>query len=116
MNSSLSATSSRVVCRDAINETNLNQLLVSCPMTVPSVRLTISTEFPVKPGAMLMEVLDLGGARARGWGCLADRRRESDCISTEFPVKPGAMLMEVLDLGGARARGWGCLADRRRES
>ena len=43
--------------------------------------LTISTEFPVKPGAMLIEVLDLGGARGRGWGCLADRRRESDCIS-----------------------------------
>ena len=41
----------------------------------------LSTEFPVKPGVMLMEVLDLGGARERGWGCLADWRRESDCIS-----------------------------------
>jgi len=44
-------------------------------------RLTISTEFPVKPGAMLIEVLELGGARDRGWGCLPDRRRDSDCIS-----------------------------------
>jgi len=41
----------------------------------------LSTEFPVKPGVMLIEVLGLGGARDRGWGCLADRRKESDCIS-----------------------------------
>ena len=26
----------------------------------------LSTEFPVKPGARLIEVLDLGGARDRG--------------------------------------------------
>jgi hypothetical protein len=61
---------------------------------------------------MLIEVLDLGGARDRGWGCLADRRRESDCTVDRVrgreagmdehlikPVAPESLKSVLLSIG-----------------